>query len=93
MLFFLSEFKESQTDDRYNRDDLCKAVEQVFLGFKRWIEIYAGDCRKSTEVQVQFLNRKSIKLDRLRDKMFVHMQCDKYINKYDLGTVEEDVGK
>jgi len=84
-------YLESQTDDRYNRDDPCKAVEQVFLGFKRWIEIYAGDCRKSAEVQVEFLNRKSIKLDRLRDKMFVDMQCDKYINKYDLDTVEEEI--
>ena len=60
------------------------ATEQIFLGFKRWIEIYAGDCRKSAEVQVRYLNRKSAKLDMLRNKMFVDMQCDKYIKKYDL---------
>ena len=89
---FQSKFKDSQTNNRYNRDDPCLAVEQIFLGFKRWIEIYAGDCRKLPEIQVRFLNRKSIKLNLLRDKMCVDMQCDKYINKYDFDEVQ-DIGK
>ena len=69
------------------------ATEQIFLGFKRWIEIYAGDCRKSAEVQVRYLNRKSAKLDMLRNKMFLHMECDKYIKKYELESISEEVGK
>ena len=69
------------------------ATEQIFLGFKRWIEIYAGDCRKSAEVQVRYLNRKSAKLDMFRNKMFLHMECDKYIKKYELESVDEELGK
>ena len=78
-------FKESQTDDRYNREDPCMATDQIFLGFKRWFEIYTQDCRKPTpKLQFGFLNRKSPVLDKFRNKMFIDMQCDKHIKKYNL---------
>ena len=85
-------FKESQTNDRYNRHDPCLATEQIFLGFKRWLEIYTRDCRKPLEKQLGHLNKKAPRLDKLRNKMFVDMQCDKYIKKYDLGKVD-NIGK
>ena len=79
-------FKESQTNDRYNRDDPCLATEQIFLGFKRWLEIYTRDCRKTTpELQLRYFNIKAPRLDKLRDKMFFNMQCEKYIKKYNIG--------
>jgi len=86
-------YLESQTNDRYNRDDPCLATEQIFLGFKRWFEIYTRDCRKPTgEHQFRFLNRKSPQVDKLRNKMFFDMQCDKYIKKYNLGKIY-NIGK
>ena len=84
---FPSKFKESQTNDRYNRDDPCLAVEQIFLGFKRWFQIYTKDCKKSTiEKQLRYSAAKTKGLNRTRNKIFVKMQCEKYIKKYDLGT-------
>ena len=69
------------------------ATEQIFLGFKRWFEIYTRDCRKPTaELQFGFLNSKSPQLDRLRNKMFLDMQCDKYIKKYNIGNFD-NIGK
>ena len=71
-------------DERYNREDPCKAVQQIFLGFSRWIEIYTNDCRKPDDKRLKFHGQKVRQLNKLRNKMFLDMQCEKYINKYDL---------
>ena len=60
------------------------AVQQIFLGFSRWIEIYTRDCKKPIDKRLQYHSNKVVQLNKIRDKMFVDMQCDKYINKYDL---------
>ena len=60
------------------------AVQQIFLGFSRWIEIYTRDCKKPIDKRLQFHSKKVVQLNKIRDKMFVDMQCDKYTNKYDL---------
>ena len=62
------------------------AVQQIFLGFSRWIEIYTRDCKKPIDKRLQFHNKKVNQLNKIRNKMFIDMQCDKYIKKYDLDT-------
>ena len=60
------------------------AVQQIFLSFSRWIEIYTRDCTKPMIKRLKFHSHQVRKLNNLRNKMFVSMQCDKYTNKYDL---------
>ena len=60
------------------------AIQQIFLGFSRWMEIYTKDCLKPDSKQLNFSKKKTNQLNKLRNKLFVEMQCDKYIKKYDL---------
>ena len=79
------EYLASQTDEtRYNQDDPCLATQQVFLGFSRWIEIYTKDCKKPENKQLNFHKQKVKQVNKIRNKMFVDMECAKYIKKYDL---------
>ena len=73
--FFKYTFKASQNEQRYNQDDPCLATQQIFLGFSRWMEIYTKNCRKTGDAQLKFQRRKVEKLNVLRNKMFVDMQC------------------
>ena len=63
------------------------AVQQIFLGFSRWIEIYTRDCKKTMDERLQLHSKKVLQLNKIRDKMFVDMQCDR--NKYDLDVGEK----
>ena len=79
------EYLASQTEGtRYNQEDPCMATQQVFLGFSRWIEIYTKDCKKSENKQLNFHKQKVRQVNKIRNKMFVDMECAKYIKKYDL---------
>jgi len=78
------EYQASQEDDRFNRDDPCKATQQIFLGFDRWVEIYTKDCKKPDDKQLNFHKSKVNQLNKLRNKLFLELECTKYINKYNL---------
>jgi len=78
------EYLASQNEQRYNQDDPCLATQQIFLGFDRWIQIYTKNCKKTGNAQMKFHTQKIKLLNKLRNKMFVDMQCASYVEKYDL---------
>jgi len=86
-------YQESLNGDRYNRDDPCMAIDQLFTGYSRWLQIYTKDCNKRDVKQLLFAGAKSIQLNKLRDKIFVNKQCTKQIKKYQLEDCEEGWSK
>ena len=84
LTYLLRTLKASQNEERYNQDDPCLATQQVFLGWSRWIQIYTQNCKKTGSAQFVFHRQQVKKLNNIRNKMFVEMQCNHYIKKYDL---------
>lgn len=79
------EYQNSEFNpDRYNRNDPCKAINQLFLGLDRWMQIFTRDCTKSKENALKFHGRRNKQLTRVRNRVFVRMECSQFINKYDL---------
>merc|ERR1712062_508224 len=79
------EYQNSEFNpDRYNRDDPCKAINQLFLGLDRWMQIFTRDCTKSKENSLKFHGRRNKQLTRTRNRVFVKMECIQFINMYDL---------
>ena len=84
MLYFKNNLQASQNEQRYNQDDPCLATQQIFLGFDRRLQIYTKNCKKTGDAQLKFHSQKVKQLNKLRNKMFVDMQCASYVEKYDL---------
>jgi len=79
------EYKNSEFNpDRYNREDPCKAINQLFLGLDRWMQIFTRDCTKSKENALKFHGRRNKQLTRVRNRIFLRMECSQFIKKYDL---------
>ena len=79
------EYQNSEFNpDRYNRNDPCKAINQLFLGLDRWMQIFTRDCTKSKENALKFHGRRNKQLTRVRDRVFLRMECSQFIKKYDL---------
>ena len=66
---------ELGSDTSYNDAGTCEVVQQIFLSFNRWMEIYTKDCKKSKDKQIAFQIRKIKQLDKLRNAILVKMQC------------------
>ena len=79
------EYQNSEFNpDRFNQNDPCKAINQLFLGLDRWMQIFTRDCTKSKENSLKFHGRRNKQLTRTRNRVFVKMECTQFINMYDL---------
>merc|ERR1712003_449305 len=46
--------------DRYDRDDPCKAMDQMVKGFEKWANTFTSDCRKIGDGSQNDWNEKMI---------------------------------
>ena len=63
----INRFKKTTNGDNYNRDDPCKAADNVFLSLKQWIELFTKNCRNGKHFQKQV-----DKVEEERDRFFTN---------------------
>jgi len=69
---------EADEVDRYNRDDPCKAVDQMVNGAAKWGKIFVKNCKREAKGQDPYnlYDRVMVKVNAVGEKAKQKMQCN-----------------